>query len=63
MVENVDVVVTKDGKEVDLEDVDEDATHRLEVAVTVTHTETVPITELIFARQDPAISTKTRFLI
>ena len=57
-VEDVDAVVTKDGEEVDLEDVDKDATHRLEAAVTVTRTETVPISELIVAHRDLIMSTK-----
>ena len=62
-VEDADTVVTKDGEEVDLEDEDEDATHRLEAAVTVTRTETVTISELVVVHRDPTMSTKPRLRI
>ena len=59
-VEDADAVVTKDGEEVDLEDVDKDATHRLEAVATATRTETVPISKLIVAHRASTISTKPR---
>ena len=62
-VEDTDTVVTKDGEEVDLEDTDKDATHRLEAVVAVTRTETVPITKLIVSRQDPTMSTNPHLLL
>ena len=62
-VEDADAVATKDGEEVDLEDVDEDATHRLDAAATATRTENVPISELIVVHQAPTMSTKPRLRI
>ena len=60
-VEDTAAVATKDGTEVELED--EDATHRLDAAITTTRTETVTIIELIVARRDPNMPTKPRLRI
>ena len=62
-VEYAAAVVTKDGAEVDYEDVDKDVTHKPEAAVTVTRTETVPTTELVVTRRDPNMPTKPRLRI
>ena len=59
-VKDAAAVVTKDRAEVNLEDVNEDATHRLEAAVTITCTETVSIMELIVTCRDLNMSTEPR---